>query len=200
MNEHAHIIDDLQSLAIPIGELTVDPSNARAHDERNIVAICASLKTFKQRHPVVVQKQGMVVRAGNGRVVAALRLGWTHIAAVVVDETEVEGTAFAIADNRTAELASWDWPELASQLHELDEAGFKVDDLGWDFDNVFNGDWIPAEEDNAGLDGDGKHTVALTPEQWEVFNRACARLTDLSGEKGTPGGAVVEFAEAWMQE
>ena len=61
----------------------------------------------------------MVVRAGNGRIVAAKRLGWTHIAAVVVDESNVDATSFAIADNRTAELAGWDNDVLARLLDSV---------------------------------------------------------------------------------
>jgi hypothetical protein len=66
----------------------------------------------------VVQRQGMIVRAGNGRVLAARELGWTHLACVVVDESEVEATAFAIADNRSAELASGTtrrWPSSCNR-------------------------------------------------------------------------------------
>ena len=114
--------DALRGLLVPIADLHPDPANARRHGERNIEAIVASLSRFGQRFPIVVQREGMVVRAGNGRLDAAKRMGWTHIAAVVVDESSVEATAFAIADNRTAELAEWDDETLASLLNSLPEA------------------------------------------------------------------------------
>jgi DNA modification methylase len=124
----------LRALALPIASLTVDPANARTHDEKNLAAIKGSLSRFGQRLPLVVQKQGMIVRAGNGRVMAAKALGWTHIACVVVDESEVEATAYAIADNRTSELAEWDDDALAKLLESLpDDAlaatGFSDTDL-----------------------------------------------------------------------
>ncbi len=130
-----HGPDALRSLLVPIDSLSSDPSNARKHGERNIDAIVASLHRFGQRLPVVVQKQGMIVRAGNGRIEAMKRLGWKQVAAVVVDESSVDATAFAIADNRTAELAEWDDETLASLLQSLDEAdrdvaGFTEADLG----------------------------------------------------------------------
>src|SRR5690606_38750819 len=130
-----YIAAPLRPLALPLDSLTLDPANARTHDQKNLSAIKGSLSRFGQRLPLVVQKQGMIVRAGNGRVMAARELGWTHLACVVVDESEVEATAFAIADNRSAELAEWDDEALARLLESLPadlfaSTGFDTDDLG----------------------------------------------------------------------
>lgn len=115
-----HIAAPLRPFAVATNTLIPDPANARKHSKRNLEAIAASLKRFGQRLPLVVQKQGMVVRAGSGRLLAATTLlGWTHIAAIVVDETEAEAVAFALADNRTAELAEWDDETLARLLASL---------------------------------------------------------------------------------
>jgi len=127
----SHIVEGLWPLARPIAELHPDPVNARLHGEDNIVAIMNSLRRFKQDQPVVVQKQGMIVRKGNGRLLSALRLGWTHIAAVVVDEGDWQAVARALADNKTAELANWDFNVLGTLLGNLEQAGEKTDDLGW---------------------------------------------------------------------
>lgn len=130
----SHIAEPLRHLAVPIGTLVPDASNARRHDEKNIAAIKASLSRWGQRLPLVVQKQGMIVRAGNGRLQAAKDLGWTHVAALVVEESEVEAVAFAIADYRTGELASWEDEALAKLLGSLpgdlaEVAGFSDEDL-----------------------------------------------------------------------
>lgn len=129
------ILEALKPLSIPIASVNPDPANARRHPERNLEAIVASLSRFGQRAPIVVQKQGMIVRAGNGRLEAAKKLGWTHIAAVIVDENSVDATAFAIADNRTSDLAEWDDKTLASLLDTLpedlrDAAGYSEGELG----------------------------------------------------------------------
>jgi hypothetical protein len=128
------IIDELKPLATPIDTLIQDPANARKHDDRNIEALMASLQKFGQRQPIVVQQQGRVVRAGNARVTAARRLGWTEIAAVFVDEDDVVATAYAIADNRTAELAEWENEDLARLLGAMDKelrdfTGFSDEDF-----------------------------------------------------------------------
>jgi ParB-like chromosome segregation protein Spo0J len=115
------IAEPLRSLAVPIADLNLDPANARTHGEKNLAAIRASLAQFGQRKPIVVQRAGMIVRAGNGTVTAAKALGWTHIAAVVLDDDNATAAQFAIADNRTAELAEWDPDALALQLQAMDE-------------------------------------------------------------------------------
>ena len=86
------IHESLASLAHPIDGLNLDPKNARAHDEASVQVIRDSLRRFGQRKPIVVQRGGMLVRAGNGLVMAARAEGWTHVAAVVVDESDVEAT------------------------------------------------------------------------------------------------------------
>ena len=129
-----YIAPQLWPLAIPIDSVNLDAANARKHPEKNMAAIVASLSRFGQRAPIVVQKQGMIVRAGNARLEAAKSLGWKSIAAVVVDESSVDATAFGIADNRTGELAQWDSDVLASLLNTMPEddlaaTGFDKDDL-----------------------------------------------------------------------
>src|SRR5262245_22411548 len=133
----SHIAEALRPLTIPISSINFDPDNARLHSDENIDAIMKSLKEFGQDQPLVVQKQGMIVRKGNGRLQAALKLGWEWIAAFVVDESDVRAVARAIADNRTAELASWDEERLAIMLQsireaediELDVTGFSQADI-----------------------------------------------------------------------
>jgi hypothetical protein len=116
-----YIAEDLRALAIPIDQLVPDPRNARKHDERNVATIANSLKRFGQLKPIVVNVANMVVEAGNGTVAAARLLGWTHLAAVKVVHDEATQTGFALADNRTAELATWDDVLLAQLVVELAE-------------------------------------------------------------------------------
>ena len=115
-----HIAEDLRPLAVPMGELRLDARNARTHDERNIRAIAASLRQFGQLKPIVVQRATGTIEAGNGTYLAAQSLGWTHLAAVRVDHDPAAATGFAVADNRTAELAAWDQTVLQQLLGEIE--------------------------------------------------------------------------------
>jgi hypothetical protein len=127
----AHIADPLRSLAVAVADLNPDPANARLHPDRNLGAIEASLRVYGQRKPLVVRREGMVVEAGNGTLEAAKRLGWTHVAAVLVDDDPITATGFAIADNRTAELAAWDEAALGKLLAELQAEDVDLEALGW---------------------------------------------------------------------
>lgn len=113
-----------------VDELTYDPANARRHDQRNLEAIKGSLARFGQQKPIVVDGNN-VVRAGNGTLEAARQLGWEEIDAVESELQGAEMTAFAIADNRTAELAEWNQEVLAATLQSLDDAEVPVADLGF---------------------------------------------------------------------
>lgn len=158
-----YIVPQLRPLAIEVGALSLDPDNAREHNQRSIDAVKASLGAFKQRKPIVVRREPetgllVAVEAGNGTLMAARELGWSHVAAVIVEETEARGKAYALADNRTAEHSKWG-PNAPDVLDEV-----KVEFPDIDFDAMgLDDDWtdsieIPdlddgGEEEDAG-DGD----------------------------------------------
>ena len=95
-----------------------DPANVRKHDEKNIGAIKSSLLRFGQQKPIVVDAKG-IVRAGNGTLAALKALGWKEVRIVRSTLEGSEATAYAIADNRTAELADWDDDALSQTLAAL---------------------------------------------------------------------------------
>lgn len=120
----------------PIDDLTLDPNNARKHDKKNLDAIAESLRLFGQRKPIVVWRDTVV--AGNGTLVAARSLGWKEIQVSIIPEhwDLPKVKAYALADNRTAELATWDQEVLESQLVELESEGFDVKLLAFNVEAV----------------------------------------------------------------
>jgi hypothetical protein len=118
-DENEHIVEQLRPLARSVDEFTLDPTNARIHDEDNLEVIRTSLVKYGQRQPIVVQKDGMIVRAGNARLIVARKLGWKTIAAVVIDEPDLAATAYGIIDNRSSELAEWSDETLAKLLASI---------------------------------------------------------------------------------
>ena len=146
---------------VPIGSLTPDPETARKHSQANLDAIAGSLRQFGQRRPLVVW--GDIIIAGNGTVEAAKSLGWEDIDVTRVpsDWSHDQARAYALADNRTAELANWDGPEVFAALQSLDDellaaTGFTPEDMEdlqrvWgdapDLDDLVDDVGDPSEED-----------------------------------------------------
>jgi DNA modification methylase len=109
---------NMQTETVLTTSLTMDPANSRKHGERNLETIKASLNRFGQQKPIVVNSKGVVL-AGNGTLAAARALGWKEIQVVRTDLEGADAVAYAIADNRTAELAEWDDDALAATLASL---------------------------------------------------------------------------------
>lgn len=125
----------MKTETIDLASLSLDTANVRKHGSRSIDAIADSLTQFGQRKPVVITSKNVVI-TGNGTVQAARKLGWKEITAVRIpaDWTEEKIRAFAIADNRTSELSSWDNGLLLEQLSnlakiEIETVGFTADEL-----------------------------------------------------------------------
>jgi DNA modification methylase len=158
---------ELRIETVNINSLTPDPANARRHDGKNLQAIENSLLKFGQRKPICVTPDSIVV-AGNGTLEAAKNLGWTEI---VIARTPVGWSweqirAFALADNRTAELAEWDDKVLADQLLELDANGWELEELG--FENLEP----PAgqDDDDEPLSFDDAPTRSKLGDLWQIGN------------------------------
>lgn len=128
---NANIAAPLLPLAIPITDCHPDPTNARTGHA--IDRIAASLRQYGQRKPIVVNvSEGGKIEAGNGTWEAAKSLGWTHIAAVTVEDDPMTAVGYGIADNRTGHLSEWDAEILAILAESLPPetyTGFEGDEL-----------------------------------------------------------------------
>jgi ParB-like chromosome segregation protein Spo0J len=128
------IVEALLPLATPVDDLKLLGGNPRRGD---VEAVAKSLDRFGQRKPVVVNVNTGEVTAGNHTVEAARLLGWDQVAAVMIDDDPATAGAFALADNRTADLAVYDEEALADLVREvmevdaglLEAASFSADDL-----------------------------------------------------------------------
>lgn len=114
------IVADLAPLATPLEDVRLLEGNPRRGD---LDAIARSLEAFGQRKPIVANRATGEVIAGNHTVQAARQLGWTEVAVVWVDDDPTTAHAYALADNRTAELGGYDDAALAALLAEVQEEG-----------------------------------------------------------------------------
>lgn len=120
----SNILPSLSALAVPVTNLEHLDRNPRRGD---VAAVARSYKRFGQRKPIVARRTGEneagptgTVLAGNHQLAAAISLDWDSIAVVFVDDDEATAQAYALADNRTAELGGFDEKLLSEVLSELE--------------------------------------------------------------------------------
>jgi len=119
---------------LPIGQLKPDPRNARVHNKKQVRQIASSIESFGFNVPILIDGENNVV-AGHGRILAAKLLGLAEVPTVRLDHlTGAQRRAFAIADNRLTEIASWDDRLLGETLQELAsvDLDFALEATGFD--------------------------------------------------------------------
>lgn len=174
-----------------IDSLRPDSRNARKHGKRNLATIAASLAQFGQRRAAVIRSDGTVL-AGNGMLEAARSLGWSELSVTVVPDewSDEEARAYALADNRTGELAEWDVAVLDEHLVELEVAGLDIESLGFE----------PPEREDVEVEEDEVAPVPDDPitvlgDIWQVgpHRIICGDSTDATVYERLMGDARADF-------
>jgi len=154
----------------PITGLFCSPSNPRINDNA-VPHVAASLKRFGWRQPIVAKPTGEVI-AGNTRLKAALSIGMVDVPVVRFDGDDIEAVAFAIADNRTHEFASWDDESLSQLLNELraedalDGVGYTDEDIDALLAELEDMNFTPTDIDDPGPDTPPLNPVAKPEDIW----------------------------------
>ena len=119
------IAADIKIELWPIGKLTPYDLNAKKHDKDQVARIVESIKRFGWDQPIVVDKNGVIIK-GHGRRLAALELGLANVPVWVrADLTPEQANASRLADNR-AGLSDIDPELMRAALAALDN---NVDEL-----------------------------------------------------------------------
>lgn len=131
-----------------LGELTPYENNPRNNDEA-VQYVKNSIEKFGFKVPIVIDKDGVIV-AGHTRYKASMELDLAQVPCIVADDlTDEEIRAFRLADNKTAEAATWDFgmldEELATIGFDMAQFGFDEDDFGLADDEEVIEDDVPEE-------------------------------------------------------
>ena len=105
-------------------ELTPYTNNPRNNDEA-VDYVANSIEEFGFKVPCVIDSEKNVV-CGHTRLKAAKKLG------IADDLTEEQIDAFRLADNKTAEIATWDFEKLEIELESI--SGIDMSEFGFDID------------------------------------------------------------------
>jgi DNA modification methylase len=94
-------------------------NNPRNNDEA-IKAVANSIREFGFKVPIVITSDNVII-AGHTRLKASVSLGLEEVPCIIADDLNDEQIkAFRLADNKTAELATWDLSKLEDELAHLD--------------------------------------------------------------------------------
>ncbi len=119
-----------------LSELKLYAGNPRIISDEAVDAVAASIRAFGFRVPILVDRDGVIV-AGHARYRAAQKLGLTEVPVIVADDlTPEQIKAYRIADNRTAELSTWDYELLPIELADLQSTDFDLNLLGFSTDEL----------------------------------------------------------------
>ena len=102
--------------------------NNPRHNEDAVDAVASSIAAFGFNVPIVLDKDRVII-TGHTRRLAAIKLGLESVPCIIADHlTPAQVQAFRLADNRVAEISTWDDELLQAELDQLAEAGIDMSD------------------------------------------------------------------------
>ena len=122
-----------QIINIPVGEVIPYDNNPRNNAEA-VAYVRQSILKFGFRQPILIDEDNVII-CGHTRLLAAKELGMAEVPCIKVDDlSEDEVKAFRLADNKVAEMSTWDWDKLEQELGAIDMSllDFDMSDFGFD--------------------------------------------------------------------
>ena len=124
-----------------LSELHLNDKNPRFNDNA-VDSVAESIKEFGFKNPLIIDSNGKIW-CGNTRYKASQKLGLKEVPCIIADDlTEEQIRKYAILDNKTNEIADWNYELLSEEITELDFSNYEID-FG-----------IPEQEDNKEVEED----------------------------------------------
>ena len=119
----------------PISNVRPYETNPRQNDAA-VDAVAESIRQFGFRQPIVVDTEGVII-CGHTRYKATQKLGLAEVPVhIATDLTPEQIKAYRIADNKTADLATWNYDLLPIELSELQGMNIDLGLLGFSQDEL----------------------------------------------------------------
>lgn len=116
---------------VPTSSLIPNPQNARVHGAKQVNQLSVIIDRVGWLVPIIVDDNNMIA-SGHGRLLAAKKLGHTEVPIIRAKFlTDEDRRAFALADNRIAELSTWDRKLMTDELTVLFENGYELEITGF---------------------------------------------------------------------
>lgn len=125
--------EELKIVTKEIKDITPYFNNPRKN-EKAIDAVMHSIEEFGFKNPIIIDKDGVII-SGHTRRLAAIKLGLREVPCIVGDHlSEEQVKAFRLADNRVAEIATWDDDLLKEEMKNV--LDMDLDIYGFDIGNI----------------------------------------------------------------
>ncbi len=173
--------------------------NSRTHSESQVAQIAASIKEWGWTTPLLVDESGGII-AGHGRLLAAQKLGMKEVPVIVADGwTDHQKRAYIIADNKLALNAGWDEELLAIELADLRDAGFDLDLIGFDGEElsvIFDDEHVGGLTDEDAVPEIVGDPVSKSGDLWALGEHRllCGDSTTLSDVERLMDGQLADMA------
>lgn len=113
---------------LPIKALKPYEKNTRKHTDYDVGEIAKSITECGFNDPIGVYGESITIVEGHGRLLAAKKLGMKEVPCIRLDHmTDEQRRKYAILHNKTAELSTFDFDNLALELEDLDFSNFSFD-------------------------------------------------------------------------
>lgn len=145
--------EELQIVYKDINDLQMYENNPRKNSDA-VQYVANSISQFGFKVPIIIDKNNMIV-CGHTRYKAARRLKMAKVPCIMADDLDEDQIrAFRLADNKVAEMATWDYDRLEQEFMLIDPLEFDIADFGF-FPN-----YEPDEDEEEEDDGDADMTAS----------------------------------------
>lgn len=169
-------------------------NNPRVNDYA-VKKVLESIKEFGFRNPILVDPD-MVIIAGHTRREASILAGLEEVPYIVAEDlTPEQAKAYRIADNKLAELSTWDEEMLKEEMWSLQEAEFSLEVMGFteiDLMKLFEEVEVKPEKEKAPKEEKttlpmlrfGSNSVRITEDELVMLSNRYNEYVEATPEEG----------------
>lgn len=184
--------EDMKVLYADPLDLIPYENNPRINDYA-VKKVLESIKEYGFTNPILVDED-LVIIAGHTRREAAILAGLEKVPYIIKDDlTPEQVKAYRIADNKLAELSTWDEEALKAELFELQELDYPLEVMGFtemDLKDLFEEKEDPktkkAKEEKTTLPmlRFGSNSVRITEDELVLLSNRYNEYVELTPEEG----------------
>ena len=189
-----------QLIRVHLSDVVPYENNPRKNDDA-VEAVKESIRQCEYISPIIVD-ENMVILAGHTRAKALEEMSVGEVEVIkVTGLTDEQKKKFRLLDNKTGEIAGWDFNALALETADLDFDGF---DFGFDediFDEEYGTDFELPDGDKPDM---CQITFYLHEEQKGLIEYAMSLVEDevyeTFGNKNKHGNEIYEVVRQWAEQ